>query len=66
MVFSIFIALLKVLASMIPVHTKKYGFKKIFLVKAKLPVRLTNKDDNIHKSKALRRWDKRTLTIVEC
>ena len=28
MVFSIFIALLKVLAPMIPVHTKKYGFKK--------------------------------------
>ena len=25
---SIFIALLKVLATMIPVHTKKYGFKK--------------------------------------
>ena len=25
-----------------------------------------NKDDNIHKSDALKRYDKRTLTLVEC
>ena len=25
-----------------------------------------NKDDNIHKSEALKREDKRTLTLVEC
>ena len=25
-----------------------------------------NKDDTIHKSKALKRWDKQTLTLKEC
>ena len=25
-----------------------------------------NKDDNIHKSKALKRYDRRILTLVEC
>ncbi len=25
-----------------------------------------NKDDNIHKSEALKRYDKRTLTLEEC
>ena len=25
-----------------------------------------NKDDNIHKSEALNRYDRRTLTLVEC
>ena len=25
-----------------------------------------NKDDNIHKSEGLKRWDRRTLNLVEC
>ena len=28
--------------------------------------RIKNKDDNIHKSEALKRYDRRTLTLVEC
>ena len=27
---------------------------------------INNKDDNIYKSKALKLYDKRTLTLVEC
>ena len=46
----------------------KFGVKKLYL-NEKITVlygMCINKDDNIHKSEALKLKDKRTLTLVEC
>ena len=46
-----------------PTDEQKPNYRKASLLKIKYCL---NKDDNIHKSGALKRYDKRTLAIVKC